>query len=378
MHLTEASMKNTYEIVLVPGDGIGPEVADAAVKVLKAAWSTDWPLHVTEHPAGAEHFLKTGQSLPQATLEACRHADAVLHGAAGLPGVVRPDGTEAGLDFTLTLRTDLDLFANVRPIFLQPGVSSPLARASRIDYVIVRENTEGLYASRGGGAQLGAQVAADVLIQTRRGVERIVRFAFELARSRNGAPRDGVKRVTCCDKANVLRSYAFFRKVFDEIAAEYPDVAAEHCLVDAMTAHLVLRPDHYDVIVTENMFGDIISDLGAATVGGLGMAPSSEIGATAGLFQASHGSAPDIAGKGIANPYGTIVAAVGMLEWLAQRHCDDRLVNAAKRIRAAVTSVFSTEGIKTSDLGGTSSTADLTAAICNHLTERVRTATAAA
>ena len=356
-------MKDSYDIVVVPGDGIGPEVIDATLAILDAAWSGPSPLKFMNFPAGAEHFVETGDSFPDETFRACRDADAILHGAAGLPGVVHPDGTEAGLDFTLRLRRELDLYANVRPICLQSGVSSPLVGADKIDYVIVRENSEGLYLARGAGVQVKSDLAVDTLVQTRQGIERVVRFAFELAKSRDGAPRDGVRRVTCCDKANVLRSYAFFRAIFDEVAAEYPDIEAEHCLVDAMTVHLVLRPDHYDVIVTENMFGDILSDLGAATIGGLGMAPSSEIGADAALFQASHGSAPDIAGKGLANPYATIVAASGMLDWLGQRFDDQSLVEKSNIIKRAVAAVFQSSENLSADLGGDKGTRHICDAI---------------
>jgi 3-isopropylmalate dehydrogenase len=263
------SMKDIYKIAVVHGDGIGPEVGNAALKVLATAFEGTGPLLFQEYPAGAQHFKETGVSLPKETFNACRAADAILHGAAGIPGVIHPDGTEAGLDFTLTLRSQLDLYANLRPIRLLPGVQSPLrdAKGGDIDYVIVRENSEGLYAARGAGTLLRDEVAIDTLVQTRKGVERIVRFAFDLARTRNGAPADGRKRVTCCDKANVLRSFAFFRSVFDLVASEYPDIEAEHVLVDAMTVHLIKRPAHFDVIVCENMFGDILSDLGAATVG---------------------------------------------------------------------------------------------------------------
>ena len=356
-------MKEQYNIVVVPGDGIGTEIIDATLSVLNAIWPDECPLKFEHHPAGAEHFLKTGDSFPEKSFDACRNADAILHGAAGLPGVVHPDGTEAGLDFTLSLRTELDLFANVRPIHLQAGVKSPINGVDKIDYVIVRENSEGLYVARGAGVQLRSDLAVDTLVQTRMGVERVVRFAFELARSRNGAPRDGVKRVTCCDKANVLRSYAFFRSVFDEVAEEYPDIESEHCLVDAMTVHLVLRPDHYDVIVSENMFGDIISDLGAATIGGLGMAPSSEIGHNAGLFQASHGSAPDIAGQGLANPYATILAACSMLDWLGLRFDDQRLIAKSKFLRESVALVFESGDVVTADLGGSTKTDEVKDAI---------------
>ena len=361
-------MKDVYQIAVVHGDGIGPEVCAAAVEVVKAALGPGCPLRFNEYPAGAEHFLKTGESFPGPTFEACRAADAILHGAGGLPGVVHPDGTEAGLDFTLRLRFELDLYANIRPIRLFEGVTSPLAgvKAGDIDYVILRENSEGLYAARGAGALLRGEVAVDTLVQTRAGIERIVRKAFDLARRSNGAPRDGVRRVTCCDKANVLRSYAFFRSVFDETAQDYPDVATEHALVDAMAMHLVLKPGHFNVIVSENMFGDILSDLAAATVGGMGMAPSAEVGDAKGFFQAAHGSAPDIAGKGIANPYGTILSAAAMLDWLGHGHDDARLRRAAEQIRS-VTEACLAGGLLSADLKGRSSTAEITGNVCDRL-----------
>ena len=361
-------MKHVYEVAVVHGDGIGPEVCAAAIEVVKAALGSGSPLRFTEHPAGAEHFLKTGQSFPEPTFQACRAADAILHGAGGLPGVVHADGTEAGLDFTLRLRFELDLYANIRPVRLFEGVQSPLSgvKAGDIDYIILRENSEGLYAARGAGALLRGEVAVDTLVQTRAGIERIVRKAFELARQSAGAPRDGVRRVTCCDKANVLRSYAFFRSVFDEVATSYPDIAAEHALVDAMAMHLVVKPGHFNIIVTENMFGDILSDLAAATVGGMGMAPSAEIGETNGFFQAAHGSAPDIAGKGIANPYGTILSAALMLEWLGHKHGDERLDRAADRIRRVTEDCLS-GGLLSADLKGSASTHEITRAVCDRL-----------
>jgi 3-isopropylmalate dehydrogenase len=231
-----------------------------------------------------------------------------------------------------------------------------LAEGERIDYVILRENTEGLYASRGAGVLIGGHVATDTLVVTRPGVLRICRQAFELARRRRGAPRDGGRRVTLVDKANVLKSYAFFRAIFDEVAADYPDVQAEYAYVDAMTMYLVQRPGHYDVIVAENMFGDILSDLAAATVGGLGMAPSGDIGDHYALFQPSHGTAPDIAGKGVANPVATILSAGLMLEWLGRRDGNDDAARAAACIEAAVDAVTHAGRILTPDLGGPATT----------------------
>lgn len=352
------SNPNTYKIAVVPGDGIGPEVCDATVAVLQAAVGDAAHLDFQNHPAGAQCYLDTGVAFPDATMEACRGADAILHGASGVPGVCYPDGTEAGQDFCLKLRFALDLYANIRPIRLYPGVPSPLGQPGEIDYVIVRENTEGLYTARGGGNLLRGEVATDTLVITRAGTERIVRHAAQLARERGGK-----RRVTICDKANVLRSFAFFRKVAEDVLADYPDVEVDYSLVDAMTVHLVERPGFYDVIVCENLIGDIISDLGAATVGGMGMSVSAEIGKDHALFQASHGSAPDIAGKGVANPIATILSGANLLDWLGERGSDPQLKAAAQRVRAASESVLAEGETLTRDLGGTAGTQESTDAI---------------
>lgn len=226
----------------------------------------------------------------------------------------------------------------------------------RIDYVVVRENIEGLYASRDGGCVVSDQVAVDSLVITRSGTERIVETAFRLAGSRSGRPCDGKRMVTCVDKANVLGSYAFFRRVFDEVAARHTDVQAEHVYIDAMTIYQVLRPSEFDVVVAENMFGDIISDLAGATVGSLGMAPSADVGDRRGLFQPVHGSAPDIAGTGTANPAAAILSSAMMLEWLADRNDDADARSAGGRIRAGVETVIANRSVLTPDLGGTAST----------------------
>ena len=219
-------MQGKYQIATIEGDGIGPEVCSAAVTVLKEALG-EGVMSFDDFPGGASHYVKTGQVLPPDTFEACKTAHAMLHGAAGLPNVTYPDGTEVGNDLHLQLRFKLDLYANVRPIRLYQGDFSPLKNreAGDIDYVIVRENTEGLYASRGAGVLLRGEVATDTLVLTRKGCERIARFAFELSRKRNGAPSDHKRRMTVCDKANILRSYAFFRSVCDDVAKDYPDVA---------------------------------------------------------------------------------------------------------------------------------------------------------
>ena len=353
----------TYEIATLEGDGIGPEVCRAAVAVLRSACGER--LRFVDLPGGAGHYARAGEVLPEDTFEACRRADAILHGAAGLPEVTYPDGTEVGNDLHLRLRFRLDLYANVRPIRLYPGATSPLAgwRAGQIDYVIVRENTEGLYASRGAGTLLRGEVATDTLVVTRKGVERVARFAFGLSRARRGAPRDGRRRVTVCDKANILRSYAFFRAVCQEVARDFPDVELDYAYADAITVHLLKKPDFYDVIVAENMFGDIVSDLGAGTVGGLGIAASAELGERHGLFQGAHGSAPDIAGQDHASPVATILSGAMMLRWLSERHADAALGEAAARVERAVEHVLAAGEAVPRDLGGTASCTAMTDAI---------------
>lgn len=358
-----------YRIATIEGDGIGPEVTQAAMAVLTEACGAG-TLAFEMLEGGAGHYTKSGEVLPDDTFAGCRDADAILHGAAGLPGVVYPDGTEVGNDLHLRLRFRLDLYANVRPIKLLPGVLSPLRafEGGGIDYVIVRENTEGLYASRGAGVVLRDEIASDSLVVTRKGTERVARFAFDLAAGRNGAPRDGQRQVTVCDKANILRSYAFFRRICDEVHAGYPDIAIDYAYADAITVHMLKRPDSYDVIVAENMFGDIISDLGAATVGGMGISPSGEIGDDHALFQGAHGSAPDIAGQDAASPIATILSGVMMLRWLGRRKADAALASAADRIEAAVGTVLAEGRAVPSDLGG--------AATCTEVTDAVRRALA--
>lgn len=364
-----------YKIATIAGDGIGPEVTDATLRVLREACGSD-ALHFEMLPGGAGHYQKSGTALPDETSQACRQMDAILHGAAGLPGVVHPDGTEVGNDLHLRLRFELDLYANVRPIKLLPGVLSPLRAFDDggIDYVIVRENTEGLYASRGAGVLLRDEVASDSLVITRKGTERVAKFAFELARRRQGAPRDGKARVTVCDKANILRSYAFFRAVCDDVHKDYNDIEIDYAYADAMTVHLVKRPDFYDVIVAENMFGDIISDLGAVTVGGMGISPSGEIGDTHALFQGAHGSAPDIAGQNIASPVAAILSGAMMLRWLGDTKDDARMQEAAGTIETAVSHVLAHKIAVPSDLGGQASCTEVADAICKTLGARLETA----
>lgn len=357
-----------YRIVTIAGDGIGPEVTNATVTVLQAACGAR-KLDFQMFEGGAQHYRRTGTVLPDDTFAACREMDAILLGASGLPDVVYPDGTEIGSDLNLRLRFHLDLYANVRQIRLFPGARSPLRAFDDggIDYVIVRENTEGLYASRGGGVVLRDEIASDSLMVTRNGTMRVANFAFQLSAKRAGAPGDGKRRVTVCDKANILRSYAFFRRICDEAKESFPGIGLDYAYADALTVHLVKNPGFYDVIVAENMLGDIISDLGAATVGGMGVSPSGEFGDNHGLFQGAHGSAPDIAGRNLASPVAMILSGVMMLRWLGERHGDGDLIEAGDRIETAVASVISQRSAVPRDLGGSAACTEVTDAICRAL-----------
>ena len=224
--------------------------------------------------------------------------------------------------------------------------------------MIVRENVEGLYAGRHGGSRVEGEVAADTSIVTRAGTRRIAETAFALAEARAGHGRKRPPLVTCVDKANVLASYAFFREVASEVASRHPDVAFEAVYVDAAALYLVQRPSTFDVLVAENMFGDILSDLGAGTVGGLGLAPSADVGDAHGLFQAAHGSAPDIAGKGIANPLATILSAAMMLDWLGRRREDEAALRASGWVEEAVAASLLDGSGLTGDVGGSAGTVE--------------------
>jgi 3-isopropylmalate dehydrogenase len=359
----------SYNIAVLPGDGIGPEVIRAGVDVLESVAGPDsgLDLRFEHYEAGAELYTRTGVAMPAEVFQACKAADAIFFVAVGHPDVRLPDGTEVHGEVMFKLRFDLDLYAGLRPIKLYPGITGPLRNAKAIDYVIMRENVEGLYAAQGGGNVLRGEVATDTLIITRKGTERIVDWAFRLARKRGGRPSDGKRVVTCVDKANVLRSYAYFRRVFDDVAARYPEIGRDYAYVDAMTLWQVLNPEQYDVVVSENTFGDIISDLAAATIGGLGMAPSGDIGDEHAVFQPSHGTAPSIAGKNIANPLATILSGGLMLDWLGERHGDEAAVRAGRRLETAVACVLAEGKALPVDLGGHSSSTEVGEAVCRAL-----------
>jgi 3-isopropylmalate dehydrogenase len=338
---------SSYIIAVLPGDGIGPDVTEEALKSLRAVERRLKSFHLdfTEYPAGAGEYLKSGNPLPDSTMDASRAADAILLGAMGLPGVRWPSGTE--MTPQLDLREQLDLYAGVRPIRLYHAQHSPLHgyKAGEIDFVIFRESTEGMFASRKNTVDFKAPEIRDTLLITRNGAERICRSAFEMAIKRRSF-------VTLVDKANVLPSMAYFRSVFQSVAAEFPTVRTECVYVDAAALFLVKNPRRFDVMVMENLFGDILSDLAAGLVGGMGMAPSADIGSKHAVFQPSHGSAPDIAGKGIANPIATIVSAAMMLEWLGEQE-------GARIINQAVDRVCADPANATPDLGGSMTTGQI-------------------
>ncbi|WP_418316212.1 isocitrate/isopropylmalate dehydrogenase family protein [Piscinibacter sakaiensis] len=356
---------NSCSIAVLPGDGIGVEVMAAALEVLhRTGTRIGRGFDTVTHPAGAQHFADTGVALPEPTLAACRAADATLFGAMGLPHVRGADGTEVIPQ--LDIRFALDLYAGVRPVRTWPGLPVPLAdpRGTRIDLVLVRENTEGLFFARGRGT-VDADAAYDTMKISRAGTARVVDFAFRLARLRKSQGRPG--HVTNVDKANVFRSMAFWREVFHQRAAVFPDIAHGDAYVDAMALNLVLKPWEYDVLVTENMFGDILSDLIASLVGGMGMAPSADIGDDHALFQPAHGSAPDIAGQGIANPTAMILSAAMMLDWLADRRGDAALADGARAIESAVQGAFESGAVRPREFGGASGTTDITRAVLERL-----------
>lgn len=361
----------SYTIALIPGDGIGPEITEQAVHALDAACAAVGIEPVYERlSSSAGRWRQTGTVMTDAEFGHCQAADAIFLGALGLPEARHPDGTEVMGDAMFRLRFDLDLYAGVRPVRSYPGVPGKLADSGGIDYVVVRENVEGLYASRGGGINIRDEIATDTLVISRVGTEKVVRRAFAIAQSRAQARDADAGReavVTCVDKANVLSSYAFFRKVFNETAVEFPGIGTDRMYVDAMAAYQVTRPQALDVLVAENMFGDIISDLSAATVGGLGMAPSGDIGDRHGLFQPAHGSAPDIAGEGIANPAAAILSAGMLLRWLGDERGDDAARRGADLIDGAVEDALASGEASTRDIGGTAGTAQAGEAVISRI-----------
>jgi 3-isopropylmalate dehydrogenase len=367
-----AHTTQTLDIAVLPGDGIGREVMAACLELLAAVektLSTMPRLRCTRYDAGAQHYAAGGEALPAATLAACRRADAILFGSMGWPDVRYADGTE--IIPQLDLRMALDLYAGVRPVRWFPGLPKVLTdqRAEKIDFVLVREQTEGLFYARGRG-KVENDEAYDTMQITRAGTDRASEFALKLAERRKAQGKSS--RVTCVDKANVFTSMAFFRQVFDDAAKRHPSISTEHAYVDAMALTMVKKPWTLDVMVTENMFGDILSDLAAGLIGGMGMAPSGDIGDKHGLFQPAHGTAPDIAGQGKANPGAMFLSAAMMLDWLSDRHSDVQLQLGARLIEEAVEIALTTGGIVPIEYGGSAGTAEMTSAVIAALPEALR------
>ena len=357
---------DAFHIAVIPGDGIGPEVMAPALEILRKAAPPGLSFRFSEAPAGAGHYQATGASMPESTVRLCEAADAILLGACGLPHVRYPDNTE--IMPQVELRFIFDLYAGVRPCRLIPGVPSPIVGAAErgIDLVVIRESTEGLFASMGKGVVTETE-ARETLLITRKTSERLFEFSFRYTQRRKTQGRPG--RLACVDKANVFKAYAFFRKLFDQCAAKHPGVATDRIYVDACSAMLVRRPWDFDVMVMENMFGDILSDLTAGLIGGMGMAPSADIGDKHAVFQPCHGTAPDIMGKGLANPTAMILSAAMMLDWLAERNDHAGAAEAALRIERAVDRAYA-GGIKPCEFGGRDGTAAVARAVLAALDTR--------
>lgn len=336
----------TQHVAILPGDGIGHEVTAAAARVmLAAAGRHGIALTTAEHPCGAFHYRDTGEAISAETMAAVGQADAVLFGAAGWPEIRDRQGIEIAPQ--IDIRERFELFAGLRPIRLFPGVPGPL-KSTAVDMLVIREQTEGLFAGRHDPAGNDPDTAQDRMVVTRKGSERLFELAFAQARTRRG-------HVTLFDKANVLRSQALMRRVFDEVAERHPDVETARVYIDAASMLMVTDPGRFDVIVTENQFGDIVSEIAAGIGGGLGIAPSADIGPKHGVFQPSHGTAPDIAGKGLANPVAAILSAAMLLDFLGH-------AGAGDAVRGAVAAVLR-DGPRTRDLGGTAGTDEVAAAV---------------
>jgi len=352
----------TYRLGVLTGDGIGPEIVEATLRVLESVQKRDGRLRFeyVPLPMGWEAIRKTGVAMPESTVEALEKCDGWImgpHDSASYPAAEREKRNPSG-----ELRHRFDLYANIRPARAYPGLP---AVSPKMDLVVVRENTEGFYSDRNMAWGVGElmptpDVALTVGKITRQASERIARTAFTLARQRRG-------KVAIVHKANVIRkAYGLFLEVCRGVGREFPEVTVEDYHIDAMTAHLVRRGADFDVILTTNMFGDILSDLTGELAGSLGLAPSINAGTGRAMAQASHGSAPDIAGQGIANPVGMILSAAMLLSWLAGERGDASSGEAAKAIERAVAATLSA-GPRTRDLGGTARTAEFTASIVGHL-----------
>ncbi len=353
-------MLKKFRIARFDGDGIGPEIMREAVAVIKAAEQRvgGFYCEFESLAAGAQHYLQTGVAFPDDSRQAAHAADAIFLASLGLPDVLKPDGTEVQGDMIVLTRRDLDLYQGVRPVRLRPNVPSPLADVGTgIDLVVMREQSEGLFAAYQSSHIVKDQVYSDSMIITRRGSERICKAAFELALQRSESSGKKNPQVTCVDKSNNFQAMAFFRQIFNETANDYDAVSVNYSYIDAIMLHALQRPSSFDVLVLENMYGDILSDLTAGLVGGMGFAPSADIGDEHAMFQCAGGSAPDIAGKDVANPVAQIISGAMMLDWLGKRHNLNEAVEAASLIDSCVDKVLAA-GYLTADAGGATGTVE--------------------
>ncbi len=387
-----------YRLTILPGDGVGREVIAEARRLI-AVFEEHSPISfdITEIPCGGQHYLETGEEWPEGSYKHCRDdSDAILLGAIGWPGAHLPNGDLAGGQTILGLRSGLKLYANVRPVKLYPGVLHKVHGVHKqvwepdlVDLVMIRENTEGLYHSllrrmeqkaTGGKDErividefpgIEGEVAWDPRPISRKGSERVIKFAFNIARHRErklGIPQS----VTCVDKSNVTRGCRLFRKIFDEIAEANPDLETHRAYIDAFTMWLVRNPEELDVVVLPNMFGDIATDLASVLQGGMGMAASANLGPKHMLFEPVHGSAPKYAGMNVVNPTATLQSVQMMFEALAYRHNDDDMDVCADIVQTAIQQHFEEGGCVTYDLGGDASTSDVGEAIADRCEKMLR------
>lgn len=360
----------TAHIAVVKGDGIGVDVTDATLFIINQALSiaNAQKPHFKYINAGARYFAETGLDIEPGGEEAVGQGDAIFLGAIGLPSIRHTDGTE--ISPHLRLRDRYKLYAGVRPVKAYPNIPNPLAdlRARSIDMVIIRESTEGLFYSAAvhGRSQITDTDVRETMLISRDVSERLHKFAFRLAERRKYLGKPGM--VTCVDKANVFAAMAFFRNIFDTVAAGHPKIMANHCYVDAMALNMVRNPWDLDVLVTENMFGDILSDLAGGLVGGMGMAACGEIGDDIGLFQPAHGSAPDIMGQDKANPLAAILSGAMMLDYLADKLAARHYDVAATLIHQAIDRGFAENQLRPKEFGGDMGTKAVVNAISDLLT----------
>lgn len=388
-----------YRIGILPGDGTGREVAIEAQRILNTIEQhTNQGFEQTVIPCGGQHYVETGQEWAEGSFDFCREeADALYLGAIGHPGAFLPNGDLAGGSVILGLRSGLDLYANLRPIKLYEGVPhkvhgkfTQIWEPGMVDMTILRENTEGLYHSllrRSADRAMGrtpyeppemtfpglkGEIAYDPRPISEHGSERLIRMGFEIAETRNGAPIDGKKRVSCIDKSNVTRGCQLFRRTFEKVSQNYPGTELDYGFIDAFTQWLTRSPESYDVVVTSNMFGDIATDLGAVLQGGMGMAASGNIGDKNAFFEPVHGSAPKYAGMNKVNPIASINSIQLMMDWLGRKNNDEQLIQIGSLIDESVADHLREGKGLTYDLGGTATCSGIGESIASRLSTKLQ------